>query len=255
MNSKSNAILNFSTYYECYSHIYKDLITTNMLTLKIYDKKQKKNILNFLINFYIFILLIFILQCSNNRDSLRSCNYKNNLKSILYLGAKRSLVEGNDIINEINEGLEHCEQMVKGANLKLDNKINEVENSSYVKPKIKKNCTDIKVNKIDTTEVEVGEEIKTNEKNKKGIFQRILRIFPKNIERIGIYYIFFFLFCIFVLLIIGLVSNNINVHGLLIVFFCLLCLIFIILIFYEKRKKEEQKIYYRRLIEFSINYL
>ncbi|CRG85640.1 fam-h protein [Plasmodium relictum] len=255
MNSKSNAILNFSTYYECYSHIYKDLITINMSALKIYDKKQEKNILNFLINFFIFILLIFILQCSNNRDSLRSCNYKNDLKSILYLGAKRSLVEGNNTINEINEELEHCEQMVKGANLKLDNKINEVENNSYVKPKNKKNCTDIEVNNINTTEVEVGKEIKTNEKNKKGIFPKNFLILKDKYETIAAYFIIFLIFCILLSLIIGLFSNNTNVHDLLMVFFCLLCLILIILIFYEKRKKEEQKIYYKQLIELAINYL
>ncbi|CRG85562.1 fam-h protein, partial [Plasmodium relictum] len=94
---KSNTISNISVYPECNAYIAKGFITTDMSTLKIYNKKEKKNISNFSIKFFIFAFLIWILQCSNTWSSFRSWNYKNDSKHISNLGAKRSLAESEDV--------------------------------------------------------------------------------------------------------------------------------------------------------------
>ncbi|CRG84309.1 fam-h protein [Plasmodium relictum] len=253
MNSKSSSILNFNAYHGYYSNAHKDFVISDISTLKAYDKRQKKKILIFFIKFLISTLLIWILQWFNNLYLSRSRNYKNNLKRILYLGAKGSLIEGNNTISEVNEGLEHCEQMVKGANLKLDNKINEVENSSYVKLENKKNHTKVEeVNKIDITEVELGKEIKTNEKNKKGISPRNFLIFKDKYETIAAYFIIFLIFCILVLLIITLSTINLDLLSWVILLFYILSLTLAILLFYERKKKEQQKKHYRWLLKFVI---
>ncbi|CRG85583.1 fam-h protein [Plasmodium relictum] len=253
MNSKSNAILNFNAYRGYCSNVHKDFVIADISTLKVYDKRQKKYILIFFIKFFIYILLIWILQCFNNWYSSRSGNYKNNLKIILCLGAKGSLIEGNNTISEVNEGLEHCEQMVKGENFKLDNKINKVENSSYVKLENKKNHTKVEeVNKIDITDVELGKEIKANEKNKKGISPKNFLIFKDKYETIAAYFIIFLIFCILVLLIITLSTTHLDLHNWVILLFYILSLTLAILLFYEIKKKEQQKKYYRWLLKFVI---
>ncbi|CRG84827.1 fam-h protein [Plasmodium relictum] len=110
MSRKSDVISNISIYPEYYFHVAKGFATKDISTSKINNKKEKKNILIFPIKFSIFILLIWILKDSNNCDYFRSWNYKNEIKNILYLGAKRLLTENDDIIKQANEGLKYREQ-------------------------------------------------------------------------------------------------------------------------------------------------
>ncbi|CRG99574.1 fam-h protein [Plasmodium relictum] len=146
MDMKSNNISNIGVYPEYHTHIAKVFITTDMSTLKIYNKKEKKNIIYFSINFFIFSLLIWILQCSNTWDSFRSWNYKNDSKSVLNLGAKRSLVESEDVEKQAHKRLKfYNEQDIIRENLESESEKNEIEG------------------KIDS---EKGNEIETIEKSK-----------------------------------------------------------------------------------------
>ncbi|CRG85694.1 fam-h protein [Plasmodium relictum] len=113
MNRKINSILNISAYPGLYSHVYKGYITTDMPTIKIYNQKEKKYTLDFLIKLFIFSFLIWVLQCSNNWYSFRSWNYKNNSKNILNLGANRLLAEKIYKVGQGKEELKLCEQQCK----------------------------------------------------------------------------------------------------------------------------------------------
>ncbi|CRG84984.1 fam-h protein [Plasmodium relictum] len=118
MRRKSNIIWNVCINSRYYSRIAKDYIIKDMSTLKIYNKKERKNILNF----FMFTFLIWILQCSNNWNSCRSWHCENDL-NVLNLGEKRSLAENKGITKQRNEGLKlHEEQDIIEVNLDLDNK-------------------------------------------------------------------------------------------------------------------------------------
>ncbi|CRG85256.1 fam-h protein [Plasmodium relictum] len=153
MKGRCNNISNTSIYPEYYFLIAKEFITTDISTIKIYNKKDKKYTLNFPIIFFIFALLICVLQCYNNGDSFRSCNYKNNLKNVLNLGFKRSLAESNDRKIQTNEEFKFCKQ----ESLKKTNLESRKEESG-----IKKNIYLEEGNDIET--IEKSEKVKFNER-------------------------------------------------------------------------------------------
>ncbi|CRG84687.1 fam-h protein [Plasmodium relictum] len=93
-----------------YYRVSKDLITTDVSTLKLCSKREKKNLLYFLMKSFIFILLIWILKFYNNWDSYKSWNHENGLKNVLDLGYKRSLAESNDAIKQTKKGLNYHDQ-------------------------------------------------------------------------------------------------------------------------------------------------
>ncbi|CRG84862.1 fam-h protein [Plasmodium relictum] len=162
MNRKNNIILipNFRIHPRYYSHVTKGFNGTHISTLEIYCKREKKNILYFLINFFIFTLSIWILQCSNNWDSCKSWNYKNKLNNTLNLVAKRSLAE-NDCAIKQKEGSSQCynQKDMMTINLEQRNEQNEIEQNMNVEPE----C-----------------EIETKEKNKKEKFNRGILYKCKN---------------------------------------------------------------------------
>ncbi|CRG85153.1 fam-h protein [Plasmodium relictum] len=128
MNRKINSISNISAYPGLYSYIYRGYITTDMLTIKIYNKKEKKYTLDFLIKFFIFSFLIWVLQCSNNWYSFRSWNYKDNSKNVLNLGANRLLAEKIYKTGQGKEELKLCEQQcIVEAELEQGNGQNKTE--------------------------------------------------------------------------------------------------------------------------------
>ncbi|CRG85792.1 fam-h protein [Plasmodium relictum] len=130
MNMECHYISNISAYPGLYSHFYKSYITTDISTRKIHNKKREKCKLYFFIKFFLFTLLIWILQCSNNWDSCRLLNYKNDKKYILILGANRSLAENNDIIKQRKEELKCSVQHVTvKTDSELKNEQREIEES------------------------------------------------------------------------------------------------------------------------------
>ncbi|CRG85772.1 fam-h protein [Plasmodium relictum] len=170
MNRKNNIIhiSNFRIYSRYYFRVAKGFITSNMSTLKIYGKRKKINIIYFLIKFFIFTLLIWILQCSSN-DSCRPWNYENDLKYVLNLAAKRSLTESKDKIIQ-NRVLKYYEQKsIMTTYLEQSNGQN----------KIKQNMNSEQEN-----------EIETKEKNKKAKFKE--GIFKcKNLKLVTLFLVIF----------------------------------------------------------------
>ncbi|CRG84692.1 fam-h protein [Plasmodium relictum] len=179
MNRKSNTIKNINVYPRHYSHISKDFITTDMSTIKIYHKKEKKYALDFVTKFFIFALLTWMLQCSNNCNICATWNYENNLKSILNLGAKRLLTESNDTIKQ-KKGLQCYEQHgMMTINLEPSDEQNEIEQN---------------------INVEQENEIETKEKYKKVKFnERISDKCVNNFKTISLILAFLMSFISFVL--------------------------------------------------------
>ncbi|CRG84708.1 fam-h protein [Plasmodium relictum] len=152
MNKKSNSIKNVDAYPRYYPLTSRIFITTDISTVKIYYKKEKKYSLYFVIKFFILSLLIWILQCSNNWNTCGTWNYENNLKSILNLGAKRSLSESYDTIKQ-KKGLQCYEQQdTMTINLEPNNEQSEIE----------KNLDAEQENEIETKEE--NEKVKFNER-------------------------------------------------------------------------------------------
>ncbi|CRG84936.1 fam-h protein [Plasmodium relictum] len=186
MNKKNNIILisNYMMYPRYYYNVAKGFITTDVSTLKIYSKREKKNILYFLIKFFIFTLSIWMLQCSYNWDSCRSWNYKNDSKNILDLGSKRSLAESSDPIKQTKRTLKSWEHDTKEVRLESKNELNET----------KKNI-----------DVEQGNEIVTKEKsNKVKCNEKILSKCKSNIKLIFSSLAFFLSLLIFILFILSM---------------------------------------------------
>ncbi|CRG85158.1 fam-h protein [Plasmodium relictum] len=158
MNKKNNIILisNFRMHPKHYSHVTKGFNDTYIPTLKIYSKREKNNILYFLIKFFILTLSIWMLQCSNNWDSCKSWNYKNKLNNILDLGYGRLLTECDDITKQTEIKLKSCEQqdiiearleswteqsqMDKNVDVEQGNKIETTEKNKKVKEGILDRC-------------------------------------------------------------------------------------------------------------------
>ncbi|CRG84701.1 fam-h protein [Plasmodium relictum] len=157
MSRKSNVISSIDGFLGYDSHVAKGSITTDRSTLKIYNKKEKKNILDFLIKFFIFTFLIWILQVSSSCDSCRSWNYENDLKKTLNLGAKRSLAEGENIKKPIGEELKLCEHDV----------IDDPESKNKKEEKEEKEKEEEEEEKEEEEEEEKEEEKEEEEKEEK----------------------------------------------------------------------------------------
>ncbi|CRG85291.1 fam-h protein [Plasmodium relictum] len=67
-----------------------------MSTLKIYNNKEKKKVLNYLMRFFMFIFLW---------ASFRPWNCENELKNISNLGIKRSLAENKNVMIQEEESI------------------------------------------------------------------------------------------------------------------------------------------------------
>ncbi|CRG83976.1 fam-h protein [Plasmodium relictum] len=186
MNKKNNIIFisNYRMHPRYYSHVTKGFTTTDMSTLEIYIKKEKTNILYFLIKFFIFTISIWILQCSNTLDSYRSWNYKNDLKNILDLGPKRSLAESNDTIEQTKSKLRLWEQQdMMEAYLESKNEQNEIKQNM---------------------DVEQGNEMVTKERNNEvKCNKKILSKCKSNLKLIFSSFAFFSSLFIFILFIVN----------------------------------------------------
>ncbi|CRG84954.1 fam-h protein [Plasmodium relictum] len=195
MNKKNNIILisNYRMHPRYYSHLSKSFITTDMLTLKIYSKRENKNILYFLIKFFIFTFLIWISQCSNNWNTYETWNYENNLKNILNLGDKRALAESNDTIKQ-KKGLQcHGQQGMMTINLESNNEQIEIEQN---------------------LNAEHEDEIETKEKNKKvKLTEKILSKCKNNLKLVASSFAFFSSLFLVSLIIASQFTYNVPFHN------------------------------------------
>ncbi|CRG84720.1 Plasmodium exported protein, unknown function [Plasmodium relictum] len=146
----------------------------------MFCKREKKIILNFLIKTFTFILLIWILQFSNNWKFFKSLSYKNDLKNTLNLGVKRTLAQ-KDITKETSEKPKFCDLGI------IETNIESKGNQSKIEKKID-------IEQVDEKYMEQGNEMKINEKNKKENFnQRILGKFKNNLNLISLSFAIFLL--------------------------------------------------------------
>ncbi|CRG84686.1 fam-h protein [Plasmodium relictum] len=189
MNRKSDSILNIRMHPMFYYHVSEGFITTDISTLKLYSKREKKNILYFLMKFFLFTFLIWILQYSNNWVSYKSRNQGNSLKNVLNLGYERSLAESNNTIKQTKEGLNYYDQQnILETYLESRNEQNEIE---------------------ENIDVEQENEIKTKEKNKKVSFNKSILGTCKSNLKLVLFSLFFFMpFSSFMISLISLISSN-----------------------------------------------
>ncbi|CRG85524.1 Plasmodium exported protein, unknown function, partial [Plasmodium relictum] len=139
----------------------------------MFSKREKKNILIFLIKTFTFILLIWILQCSNNWKFFKSLSYKNDLKNTLNLGVKRTLAQ-KDIIKEKSEKPKFCDLGIIETNIE----------SRSDQRKIGKK---IDIEQVDENNMEQRNEIETKEKNKKvKLNERILGKCKDNLKLVSL---------------------------------------------------------------------
>ncbi|CRG84716.1 fam-h protein [Plasmodium relictum] len=213
MNKKKSAISNVSLYPGYYSLVAKDFLIIDMLTLKIYNKKKKKKVLNYLMRFFMFTFLVWMLQCFDNYVSFRLWNYENELKNILNLGIKRSLTEKESKYRE------HV--VVTGGTLESWNEKDTIRESINVKE---------------------GNKIEIKEKDQKiKIHERILGICKNNFELITssvalIISIFSFMF-----LVINITSPRLNTYLPIFELSSLSILIISLLLTYEEIKIKRKK--------------
>ncbi|CRG94058.1 fam-h protein [Plasmodium gallinaceum] len=154
MNKKNNIFLipNINKYTGYYSHLDKNFITAYMSTSNINMKKEKRNILNFLINFFIFILLIWILQCFNNCDSCSLWNNKRDLKSVINVDIKRSLAESKNTTEQISEELK-CYKEKDTIEIDLNSRNDQREMEENIEVELKNELETMKDNeKVKTSE-------------------------------------------------------------------------------------------------------
>ncbi|CRG85842.1 Plasmodium exported protein, unknown function [Plasmodium relictum] len=93
MNMITNIILNITKKPKHYSHIDDSFIASDTSCLKVYSTREKINKFFFPIKFFLFIFLIWILQCSNN-CTCRPMDTKYILKDKFDLRTARLLAEG-----------------------------------------------------------------------------------------------------------------------------------------------------------------
>ncbi|CRG84695.1 Plasmodium exported protein, unknown function [Plasmodium relictum] len=135
----------------------------------MFSKREKRNILNFFIKTFTFILLIWILQCSNNWKFFKSLSYKNDLKNTLNLGVKRTLAQ-KDITKETSEKPKFCDLGIIETNIE----------SRSDQRKIGKK---IDIEQVDEKDMEQGNEIETKDENKKvKLNERILGKCKDNLK-------------------------------------------------------------------------
>ncbi|CRG84991.1 fam-h protein [Plasmodium relictum] len=220
MNRKSNAIKNIIVYPIYYSHIAKGFITTDISNIKMYHKKEKKYALHFVIKFFIFSLLIWVLQYSNNWDFCRSWNYENNLKNVSILGTKRSLAENKDKITK-KKGLKLCEQQdIITVNFQPYDEQSEIEQD---------------------IDVEQENEIQTKEKNGKVKFnERISDKCINNFKIISLILAFNISFASLTLTIVSLLGGNTISPDYVFILSNLSLIIYTIFLIYEKIKKKNK---------------
>ncbi|CRG85204.1 fam-h protein [Plasmodium relictum] len=172
MNRKNNIIIisNFRMHPRYCFRVAKGFNDTYVSTLKIYSKREKKNILYYLIKFFILTLSIWIFQFSNNWDFCKSWNNKNKLNNILDLGSGRSLAECNDLKKQTKSELKFCEQQdIIEAHLESRNEQNIID---------------------ENVDIEQGNEIDTKEKNKKVNFkERILDNCKNNLKLVALFFV------------------------------------------------------------------
>ncbi|CRG84532.1 Plasmodium exported protein, unknown function [Plasmodium relictum] len=127
----------------------------------MYSKKEKKNILRFLIKLFTFTLLIWMLQCSNNWNFFKSLSFKNDLKNTLNLGVKRFLAQ-KDIIKEKNEEPKFCDLEITETNLESRNDKKKIGKKTYTEQEDEKG-----IKQGNEKDIEQGNEIEAKDKNKK----------------------------------------------------------------------------------------
>ncbi|CRG84321.1 fam-h protein [Plasmodium relictum] len=223
MNMKRNTILNISAYHGLYSHVYKGYIVSDISTRKIYNKNEKKYTLNCLIKFFLFTLLIWILQCFNNWDSCKLFNYKNEKTNKLILGDKRLLAENNDKIKQKEKELKlPLQHIITETDLELMNEQREIEEYTDIEQR-----NEIEAKKEDS-------EVKHNEK-KLGKYNNISKA-----------YLLFFAsilsFVSFLLSIVYCISESLSIYIVTFFFINLTTIIFSIMLILEEIKKKKHKI-------------
>ncbi|CRG85017.1 fam-h protein [Plasmodium relictum] len=222
MSSKINSISNISAYPEPYPHVYKGYITIDMSTRKIYNKKEKKYISYFLIKFFLFTLLIWILQCFNNWDSCRWLNYKNEKTNKLILGAERSLAENNDKVKQRKEELK-CSAPHVIVKTDLEPKYEQVEMGEY----------------IDT---EQGDEIETKKENKEETHnEKKLGKYSNISKAYSLFFSFVLSLASFLLSIVYLITKNEEIYSVIFICVNLSIIIYLILLTFEEIKKRKNK--------------
>ncbi|CRG84053.1 fam-h protein [Plasmodium relictum] len=161
-----------------------------MSTLKIYNNKEKKKVLNYLMRFFMFIFLVWTLQCYNNWASFRPWNCENELKNISNLGIKRSLAENKNAIMQV-EGSKCYEQH---SNVEID--LESLNEQNYIKRDI---------------DSEQENELEIIDKNQKVKFnQRILGICKSNFEIIPLSIAFFLSFIALICSLVYIFKSDIN---------------------------------------------
>ncbi|CRG85287.1 fam-h protein [Plasmodium relictum] len=217
MNRGQNVILNISLYLGYYSLVAKNFFTTDMSTLKIYNKKEKKKVLNYIMRFFMFIFLLWVSQCSDNGVSFISWNYENELKNVLNLGIKRSLTENKNMEMQAKEGSNFCEHVVvTEETLESWNKLNNIGES------------------VDAKE---GNEIEIEKKNQKvKSNERILGICKNNFKLIILSLALLLSIFSFTFAVIYMTSYNLSIHLPIFEFSIIPILIIAIFLAYEEVK-------------------
>ncbi|CRG85174.1 fam-h protein [Plasmodium relictum] len=223
MNKKMNDIFNIIAYFGLYSNVYKGYITTDVFTIQIYHKKEKKYILYFLKKLFIFSFLIWALQCFNNWYSFRSWNYKNN-SNILNLGANRLLAEKIYKIGQGKEELKLCEQQYK------------------VKTELEQNNGQKEIEECIDAEQESGIEAKKEDKELK-CNKKTLKKY-NNISKVcSLYFAFILSFISFLLSIINVNAQEPEIERIIFLCINLSVIIFSVLLIMEKIKiKHKEKL-------------
>ncbi|CRG96922.1 Plasmodium exported protein, unknown function [Plasmodium gallinaceum] len=166
----SNIILNS----RCNSHTEENFVIEDISTLKKYRTRGKINKLFFFIKISLFTLLIWILLYCENYN-YRSRNDKYNLKNKLYLGSKRSLAEGMEVIETTNEELKVSSSNIQ-TNLEENNtKVEKLELKE--KEKDKKEIIKIEDENENVVEKKKESNKKENSFHLMNKYKKTLRIF------------------------------------------------------------------------------